>query len=121
MMPGNATLQFYQGGSKTVLITWKSSTGAVRDLTGCTFRCIGKKAYSDTTTTFSLTSANGGATLITDAGVQKIRLAWTDEAVAGIPFGDGVWDLFIDFANGDAQPLLAGIYRCSRRVVAPNV
>lgn len=120
-MPGEATLRFYQGGTKTYLVTQKSATGTVRDYTGCTFACTGKAAHSDTATTFSLTTANGGVSYVTIAGVKKIQLNFTDELTANMPSGQGVWDLFAFTATGESLPILFGQYLNQRKVPSPNV
>lgn len=120
-MPGEATLRFYQGGTQTYLVTVKSTSGVVRDYSGCTFACTGKAAHSDTATTFSLTTANGGVSYVTIAGVKKIQLNFTDELTANMPSGQGVWDLFVFMADGTSLPILFGDYHNHRRVPTPNV
>jgi hypothetical protein len=120
-MPGEATLKFYQGGTKVFLVTHKSTTGTVRDYTGCTFACTGKAAHSDTATTFTLTTANGGVSYPTIDGVKKIQLNFTDEITAAVPSGQGVWDLFAFTATGESLPILFGQYLNQRKVPSPNV
>lgn len=120
-MPGQATIRIYQGETKTYLVTHKSESGVVRDYSGCTFAANGKQAHSDTTTTWSLTTANGGIEYVTIDGVKKIKLKFTDELSATIPATTGVWDLFAFTPTGESIAILYGPYISQRRVPSPNV
>lgn len=119
-MPGELSLRLYQGQSKTLFITWKSDTGVVRSLTGCTFRLVGKRSKSDTATTLNLTTANGKAILDTAKGYDRIKLVFSASDTLAVPFGQGWFDLFVDFPDGSANCLISDSYHCDRRVATPN-
>lgn len=121
MMPGEFVLELYQGSSKTIFIGWKSTSGVYRSLAGCTFRVVGKKAKSDTTTTFSLTSSNGKASLDTSKGYHRLKLTFSVADTLAVPTGQGWYDVFVDFADGQSKCIISDAYNCGRRVATPNV
>ena len=76
------------------------------DLTGCTARMQVRTAVSSQAVLLSLTTENGGITLGGAAGT--IALYISDADTAALHWAAGVYDLEIEFPNGDVVRRLYG-------------
>ncbi len=112
--PGHYTIHMSQGGSFSLMFTWKDSNGDLVDLTSCSGKLpIFKKIKIPTAPFESLelaytfeTSPGSGMTLGDSAGT--ILLEATADDTAGFEWEDAVYDLYITFTGGDVTRLLDG-------------
>lgn len=108
-------LKIDQGSTFRKTVTWKAGTPpAPVDLTGCTARMHVRSEIKSPVVLLDLTTANGGITLGGATGTVDIYL--TDEQTAAITWATGVYDLEVEFANGDVRRLLAGLVSVSPEV-----
>ena len=116
--PFKHPIQIIQGATLRDVTTWKAGTPAVPvDLTGCTARMQVRLKVDDETVLVELTTANGGITLGGTAGTVTIYMS--DEATAAINWKSGVYDLEIEFGNGDVRRLMYGGVSVSPEVTRP--
>lgn len=110
MAPLKLPLTIYQGATFRKVITWRAGAPAAPvNLTGCTARMHVREKITSETTLVELTTANSRLTLGgTDGTVQMDLDADLTEAFA---WTAGVYDLEIEFPNGDVRRLLAGSVR----------
>lgn len=98
-------LRLKQGGSLKRTYVWKID-GEPVDLTGATARAQIRKSYESAAVILDMTTANGRLVL---GGVEgTVGFDVSDEDTAGLPVLTGVFDLFIDFPDGTAFPLMEG-------------
>lgn len=113
--PVKLPLKIYQGATFRKVVTWKAGDPAVPvDLTGCTARMHVRAKLEDAAPLLSLTTANGGIVLGDELGTVTIYLS--DEATAAISWVSGVYDLEIEFTNGDVRRFLYGAVTVSKEV-----
>lgn len=108
-------LKIDQGATFRKSVTWKAGTPAAPvDLTGCTARMHVRSEVKSPTVLLDLTTANGGVTLGGAAGTVDLYL--TDDQTTAITWTSGVYDLEVEFANGDVRRLLYGSVTVSPEV-----
>lgn len=108
-------LKIDQGATFRKLVTWKTGTPAVAvDLTNCTARMHVRSEVKSPIVLLDLTTANGGIALGNVAGTVEIYLS--DEQTAAIAWAGAVYDLEIEFANGEVRRLLQGTISVSPEV-----
>lgn len=108
-------LKIDQGATFRKSATWKAGTPYVPvDLTGCTARMHIRSDVKSTTVLVTLTTANGGITLGGTAGTIEIYM--TDEATTLFAWTSGVYDLEVEFPNGEVRRLMYGSVSVSPEV-----
>lgn len=109
-------LKIDQGATFRKLVTWKVGPppGTVVDLTGCAARMHARAKISDADTLLDLTSANGGLVMGGTAGTVEIKLTATQ--TEAITWSSAVYDLEVEFGNGDVRRLLQGSISVSPEV-----
>jgi len=108
-------LKIDQGATFRKSVTWKAGTPAAPvDLTGCTARMHVRSEVKSATVLLDLTTANGGITLGGAAGTVDLYL--TDDQTTAITWTSAVYDLEVEFANGDVRRLLYGSVTVSPEV-----
>lgn len=113
--PFKHNITIIQGATLRDVTTWKSGTPAVPvDLTGCTARMQVRTRIDDTNVLLNLTTENGGISLGGTAGTVTIYLSAT--ATAALTWKSGIYDLEIQFGNGDVRRLMAGSVSVSPEV-----
>ena len=108
-------LKIDQGSTFRKSVTWK--TGAppvVVDLTGCVARMHVRSEIKSPVVLLDLSTANGGITLGGAGGTVDLYL--TAEQTAAITWVSAVYDLEVEFANGDVRRLLYGAVSVSPEV-----
>lgn len=113
--PFKHNITIIQGATLRDVTTWKAGTPAVPvDLTGCTARMQVRAKIDSADTLLNLTTENGGITLGGTAGTVTVFLSAT--ATAALTWKSGVYDLEVQFGNGDVRRLLAGSVAVSPEV-----
>lgn len=113
--PLKLPLTIYQGATFRKRLTWKVGDPAVPvDLTGCTARMHIREKLESPDVLLELTTANDRVVLGGMAGTVTIELPST--VTEGLAWRAGVYDLEIEFVNGDVRRLLSGTVK-----VAPEV
>lgn len=113
--PFKHNITIIQGATLRDVTTWKAGTPAVPvDLTGCTARMQVRAKIDSTDTLLNLTTENGGINLGGTAGTVTVFLSAT--ATAALTWKSGVYDLEVQFGNGDVRRLLAGSVAVSPEV-----
>lgn len=118
--PAKISLLIYQGATFRKRLTWKSgptiSEAKLVDLTGCVARAAIRENYDDPAALLDMTTENGRIVLDGAAGTIDLELA--AETTAGLPYlKDGaLWDLEIEWPDGDVCRLFQGVVRISREV-----
>lgn len=108
-------LKIDQGATFRKSVTWKTGTPAVPvNLTGCTARMHVRSEVKSPNVLLDLTTANGGITLGGAAGTVDLYLS--DDQTTAITWTSGVYDLEVEFANGDVRRLLYGSVSVSPEV-----
>lgn len=108
-------LKIEQGATFRKTVVWKSgSPPAPVNLTGCVARMHVRSEIKATDVLLDLSTANGGITLGGTSGV--VELVQTDEQTAAITWVSGVYDLEVEFANGEVRRLLYGSVSVSPEV-----
>lgn len=109
-------LKIDQGATFRKLVTWKVGPppGTVVDLTGCTARMHARTKVSDAAVLLDLTTTNGGLVLGDALGTVEIKL--TAAQTAAITWTSAVYDLEVEFGNGDVRRLLQGSISVSPEV-----
>lgn len=105
--PFKLPLKIYQGATFRKVVTWKAGQPPQPvNLTGCTARMQIREKVASPTAYITLTTANGGITLGGTAGTVEIYIP--DETTASFTWTTGVYDLEIEYANGEVRRLLSG-------------
>lgn len=113
--PVKLPLKFYQGATFRKVVTWKAGDPAVPvDLTGCTARMHVRAKLEDAAPLLALTTEDGGIVLGGAAGTVTIFVS--DAGTAAITWVSGVYDLEIEFTNGDVRRLIYGTVTVSKEV-----
>lgn len=113
--PFKHNITIIQGATLRDVTTWKAGTPAVPvDLTGCTARMQVRAKIDSADTLLNLTTENGGIILGGTAGTVTVFLSAT--ATAALTWKSGVYDLEVQFGNGDVRRLLAGSVAVSPEV-----
>lgn len=113
--PFKHNITIIQGGTLRDVTTWKAGSPAVPvDLTGCTARMQVRQKVDGTDVLLNLTTENGGIILGGIAGTVTVYLSAT--ATAALAWKSGVYDLEIEFGNGDVRRLLSGSVSVSLEV-----
>lgn len=109
-------LKIDQGATFSKLVTWKvgPAPGTVVDLTGCTARMHARQKITDASVLLDLTTENGGIVIGGSGGTVEIKIPATQ--TAGIKWTGAVYDLEIEFPNGDVRRLLQGSISVSPEV-----
>jgi hypothetical protein len=108
-------LKIDQGATFRKSATWKVGTSYVPvDLTGCTARAHIRSELKSPTVLVTLTTANGGITLGGVAGTIEIYIS--DEATTLFTWSTGVYDLEVEFPNGEVRRLMYGSVSVSPEV-----
>jgi hypothetical protein len=109
-------LKIDQGATFRKSATWKvgPAPGTAVDLTGCTARMHIRSDVKSPLVLATLTTANGGITLGGVAGTVEIYIS--DEATTLFAWTTGVYDLEVEFANGDVRRLMYGSVTVSPEV-----
>lgn len=116
--PFKHNITIIQGATLRDVTTWKAGDPALPvDLTGCTARMQVRARVEDPIPLLDLTTANGGIILGGTAGTVTVYLSAT--ATAAIQWKAGVYDLEIEFGNGDVRRLMAGSVSVSPNVTRP--
>ena len=107
--PSNLPITIYQGATFKHSFQWKygetAETAQPVDLTGATARAQIRKQYSSSTPYVSFTSADGEITLDAQGNIE---VSVGPEKTALAPAGGAVWDLEIEWLDGDVCRLLQG-------------
>ena len=112
-------LVIYQGATFRDTRCWKvgatEASAVPVDLTGCTARAHVRAEIESPGALLTLTTKNGGIVLGREPGAIDLYLS--DEETEQITGWDsGVWDLEIEFANGDVRRLFYGSVAVSPEV-----
>jgi hypothetical protein len=101
-------LTIIQGATFRCPITWKDETGSIVPLAGRAAWLHIRSPVDASTTLFTLTTANGRISVAnTD---PNITLVISDEDTATLnPWGEAIYDLLVELANGDRRRILQGI------------
>jgi hypothetical protein len=113
--PLKLPLTIYQGATFRKRVAWKAGDPATPvDLTGCTARMHIREKLESPEVLLALTTENGRIALGGTAGtVEQVLDA---ETTAALPWVAGVYDLEIEFPNGDVRRLCFGAVKVSREV-----
>jgi len=116
-IPAKQKLTIYQGAtfSKTVAMT--DDADAPIDLTGATARMQIRRSVSSDTVLLELTTENGRISHDGAGGV--LTLVVDDEDTAALSFGNAVYDLEIEYGNGQVDRALYGDIILSKEVTRP--
>jgi hypothetical protein len=113
--PFKHNITIIQGATLRDETTWRAGTPSVPvDLTGCTARMQVRERVNSPAALLTLTTENGGISLGGTAGTVNIFMSAT--ATAALTWKGGVYDLEIEFGNGDVRRLLAGSVSVSPEV-----
>lgn len=118
--PAKISLIIYQGATFRKRLTWKSgptiAEAELVDLTGCVARAAIRENYDDPVALLDMTTENGRIVLGGTAGTIDIELS--AEATAGLPYlkAGALWDLEIEWLDGDVCRLFQGAVRISPEV-----
>lgn len=108
-------LKIDQGATFRKSVTWKAGTPVTPvDLTGCIARMHVRSEVKSPIVLLDLTTVNGGITLGGAAGTVEIYLS--DEQTTAITWTTGVYDLEVEFSNGEVRRLLYGSVTVSPEV-----
>ena len=111
-------LTIYQGATFRVHRIWR--VGDTRDaalpvdLAGCTARMHVRPELESETILLTLTTENGGIQLGDVPG--RVQLFLSDEQTAPLTWESGVYDLEVEFTDGDVRRLFAGSVKVSPEV-----
>lgn len=113
--PAKLPLKIYQGATFRKVVTWKVGDPAVPvDLTGCSARMHVRAKLEATTPLLVLTTENGGIALGGTEGT--VTLYVSDSDTSALDWVAAVYDLEIEFTNGDVRRLLYGAVTVSKEV-----
>lgn len=116
--PIRQNLRIYQGATFKHRWTWRSGaardTAAPVDLTGCTAH-MQVREDADSSHVLLAASTNDGRIRLGGAA-GTIELYLHDEETEALRFDRGVYDLEIEFANGEKRRLFAGTVTLSPEV-----
>lgn len=104
-MPAKIKLNIEQGATFRYSLNWTAEDVPV-DLTGCTARMQIRPDVSSPTVIAELTTQNTGIILNITPGQVDLYLSATD--TAALNFDTAVYDLEIEFTNGDVCRLIEG-------------
>lgn len=116
--PIKQNLRIYQGATFKHVWTWLSgdtrNTAAPVDLTGCSARMQVREARDMAEVLLDVSTDDGRIRLGGAAGTIELYLH--DEETEALRFDRGVYDLEIEFANGEKRRLFAGTVTLSPEV-----
>lgn len=115
MTPFKLPLTIYQGATFRKSAVWKAGTPAVPvDLTGCIARMHIREFLDAPTTLLELTTENGR--LVLGGVTGKVDMIVDATATTALTWTSGVYDLEIEFSNGEVRRLLQGAVKVSQEV-----
>lgn len=119
--PRRWPLVIYKGQTLREHRVWKvgatPETAVPVDLTGCTARMHVRSEVDSPFILLSLTTENGGLALGGASG--RIELYMSAQQTAQANWEDGVYDLEIEFPNGDVRRLFYGTVRTDPEATRP--
>lgn len=107
MSAGQYSFCIYQGSTFKRTITYTDSSGTAVDLTGATIRMQARENVNSASTVIDLSTDTSGIS-ITDAAAGEFEISLTASATAGLSFRSSVYDLEIEFTDGEVRRILAG-------------
>jgi hypothetical protein len=105
--PLKVPLTIYQGATFRKTVTWKAGEPAVPvDLSGCSARMQIREKVESAEVLLELTTVNGRVVLGGVAGTVTLELP--SSVTEDITWRAGVYDLEVQFSNGDVRRLMNG-------------
>jgi hypothetical protein len=105
--PFKLPLTIYQGATFRKIVTWKAGEPPVGvNLTDCSARMQVREKLESAEVLLSFTTENGRISLGGSNGAVTLQL--DSLTTAGLEWRAGVYDLEIEFSNGDVRRLLQG-------------
>lgn len=114
MSAAKYNFEIEQGATFTKPLVWKSSTGAVVDLTGYTARMQIRETVGSTEILLELTTQNNRIAIVPLQG--KVTLTIDASTTSQISWTKGVYDLELVSSNGTVTRLLRGNVSISKEV-----
>lgn len=113
---GIYNMEIEQGATYALNLQYKTEDGTPVNLTSCQIRLGIKEQITDTTFLKFLDNGINGGITVTDAELGKFRIAIPPNETAALTFNRGLYDLEIEFPNGDIERLIKGRVLVSREV-----
>ena len=113
--PAKHKFTLYRGQTFRTRLTWRTSSGAPVDLTGCKVRMQVREDYESPLPLLELTSENGGIA-IDPVEVGALQLYISDADTSAALWDGGVFDIEVVHPGGDVTRIVQGSVSVSPEV-----
>ena len=113
--PAKHKFTLYRGQTFRTRLTWRTSSGAPVDLTGCKVRMQVREDYESPLPLLELTTENGGVT-IDPVEMGVLHLYLSDADTAACLWDGGVFDIEVMHPSGDVTRIVQGSVSVSPEV-----
>ena len=113
--PAKHKFTLYRGQTFRARLTWRTSSGAPVDLTGCKVRMQVREDYESPLPLLELTTENGGIAIDpVEVGVLQLYISDADTSAA--LWDGGVFDIEVVHPGGDVTRIVQGAVSVSPEV-----